>query len=363
MSAIKSSYLSSFMTEEYMDNIQKKCMNTLSELAIPKKQEKISDYNLIIPTRENIELLYKYNYNKEQLKQFAKHYKLKISGNKKELISRIFCHLTLSTHATKIQKLIRGKLVRKYIEMHGPALFNRSLCVNDCDFFTMDKLATLPYTQFFSFRDNDGFIYGFDMMSIHELLKQMNSEKETHVKNPYNRNAIPNHIISNLKKIIKMSKILRINLQLETSDNSSELSPKKNLELRILSLFQTMDSLGNYSNPTWFSGLNRGQLILFVRELVDIWNYRAQITNEVKRSICPPNGDPFRNLNINYIYNEPNLDGIKLYILEILEKLVTTGVNQDSKTLGSYYTLGALTIISPSAASALPWLYQTFAYF
>lgn len=363
MSALKSSHLSSFMTEEYMDIIQKKCMNTLSELVVPKKQEKITDYNLIIPTRENIELLYKYNYNKEQLKQFAKHYKLKISGNKNELISRIFCHLTLSTHATKIQQLIRGKLVRKYIELHGPALFNRSLCVNDCDFFTMDKLESLPYTQFFSFRDKDDFIYGFDMMSIHELLKQMNSEKEPHVKNPYNRNAIPNHIINNLKKIIKLSKILRINLQLETSDNSSDLSPKKNLELRILSLFQTMDSLGNYSNPTWFSGLNRGQLILFMRELVDIWNYRAQITNEVKRNICPPNGDPFRNLNINYIYNEPNLDSVKLYILEILEKLVTTGINQDSKTLGSYYTLGALTIISPSAASALPWLYQTFAYF
>ena len=62
--------------EEYFKIIQKKC-----EKSMPKseKSEKISDYDIIVPTSENIDILFKYNYNKEQLKAFASKYKLKIS--------------------------------------------------------------------------------------------------------------------------------------------------------------------------------------------------------------------------------------------------------------------------------------------
>ena len=363
MNKILSCSLSASLSDQYIEIINKRCVSSLSPSITSKKQEKISDYNLIIPTRENIEILYKYNYNKEQLKQFAKHYKLKISGNKKELTSRIFCYLNLSAHAIKIQKCTRGCFVRNYFKIHGPALFNRSLCVNDSDFFTMDKLSELPHTQFFSYRDEDGFVYGFDIMSIHELLKQMTVEKTDHIKNPYNRNIVPKHTIYNVKTLLKLSKLLNIKLQLEAENSSNDLPPKKNLELRILSLFQTMDSLGNYSDPTWFSSLTLQRIVMFLRELIDIWNYRAQITQETKRAICPPNGDPFRSFSLNYMYNEPNLDNVKMHVLDILERLVTTGINQDSKTLGSYYVLGALTIVNPNAAEALPWLYQTFSYF
>jgi len=363
MNKIINNGLTASLSDEYIEIINKRCINSLSSSIIPKKQEKITDYNLIIPTRENIEILYKYNYNKEQLKQFAKHYKLKISGNKKELTSRIFCYLNLSTYAIKIQKILRGNLARKYISYHGPALFKRSLCVNDCDFFTMDRLDSLSYLQFFSYRDEDGFIYGFDIMSINALLKQMSVDMTDHVKNPYNRNIISKQTLNNVKHILKLSKLFNITLQLEAENNPNEMSPKKILELRILSLFQIIDSLGSYSNPLWFSNLTRTHILTFLRELIDIWNYRAQITTETKRSICPPNGDPFRNFNLNYVYNEPNLDSVKLYVLQVLEKFVTTGINQDSKTLGSYYILGALTIVNENAAASLPWLYQSFSYF
>jgi hypothetical protein len=48
--------------------------------------------------------------------------------------------------------------------------------------------------------------------------------------------------------------------------------------------------------------------------------------------------------------------------LEVLEKMVNTGANRDSKCLGAYYVLGALTLVSTDAASALPWLYQAVNY-
>ena len=59
-------------------------------------------------------------------------------------------------------------------------------------------------------------------------------------------------------------------------------------------------------------------VIKLVRELCDIWNYRAQLSNETKRNICPPNGDPFRNLSMPYIHTEENMSNVKKIILEVL---------------------------------------------
>jgi hypothetical protein len=50
-------------------------------------------------------------------------------------------------------------------------------------------------------------------------------------------------------------------------------------------------------------------------------------------------------------------------VLEVLEKLVNNGVDTDSKTLGAYYVLGALTLVNEDAAASLPWLYQSLNYF
>ena len=50
-------------------------------------------------------------------------------------------------------------------------------------------------------------------------------------------------------------------------------------------------------------------------------------------------------------------------ILEILETLVNSGVDRDSKSLGAYYVLGALTLVNESAATSLPWLFQSVSYF
>ena len=50
-------------------------------------------------------------------------------------------------------------------------------------------------------------------------------------------------------------------------------------------------------------------------------------------------------------------------LLAVLEKLVNTGVDKDSKSLGAYYVLGALTLVNQDAATSLPWLFQSVSYF
>jgi hypothetical protein len=348
----------SITLEDYIAEITYNCEQKM----ITSKKNKIEDENLSIPTIHNYNEFTNYNYNVQQLKSFAKFYKLKMSGNKKELITRIFVYLKLSFYITKIQKIFRGFIQRKWNKLFGPACNNRKICTNNTDFITMDDLNDLATHHFFSYKDIDGFIYGFDIASLFNLLFKSNKCPK-HITNPYNRNVIPDSVFKNVKSLIRISKIIGIHIELDSEDVSNQITNEKMVELRTLSLFQNIDSLGNYSDPKWFLSLSRHQLIKLIRELLDIWNYRAQLSNEIKRSICPPHGDPFRNFNMHFVQTENDLVNVKKVILEVLEKFVTTGVDNDSKTLGAYYVLGSLTLVNPVAASAVPWLFQSFTIF
>jgi len=347
------------LMEEYIEALYLK-----GEKHIPyvKNPAKIKDEDVTTPTIHNYTILVEYNYNTQQLKQFAKHYKLKISGNKKEIIKRVFIHLFLSSYLIKIQKRFRGLLQRKYNAYHGPGLFKRNVCTNETDFITMEELKQIPYYNFFSYKDTDGFIYGFELSSLHNLiLKSQNLilKSENQITNPYNRNKISLEVIHKIKMIIRFSSILKLPIQLSIEDETPLVSDEKLLELDCLSLFQKIDELGNYSDPKWFLTLNRHQLIKFIREVVDIWDYRAQLTEEVKRNILPPNGTFLMNIHIHLLQIESTLITLKKNILKVIAKLVTSGIDRDSRALGAYYILGALTIVNHEAAMALPWLYQS----
>jgi len=222
----------------------------------------------------------------------------------------------------------------------------------------MDPFNNISFHQFISYKDDDGFVYGFDIASIYNLIIKTGCETNK-VKNPYTRTIIPITLYERIKKLIKYGFILRYEINLNIENDAISISQPKALELRALELFQNIDSLGNYSDCVWFLSLNRNQLLQFVRHVNDIFEYRAQLTNEVKRNICPPSGNPFWNTNIVYLQVEEDVNIIKIKILDVLEKLVNSGINHDSKSLGAYYVLAALTLVNETAAAALPWLYES----
>jgi len=317
------------------------------------KKQKINSDDFTIPKYEEYEWLNKYNYTLNQLRSIARHYKLVISGNKGQLIERTASYLKKSVYSTKIQRVAKGYLQRLYNKTHGPAFLNRSLCNNVTDFYSMDDISEIPLSQFFSYKDQDSFIYGFDILSLYNLI--LTNGKDAF--NPYNRNILPNNIIDSIRHKIRLSHVLKIPITI-TINNTPFISSQKRHELRVLSLFQEIDSLGNYSNSEWFMSLDRGRLIKYLRELLDIWTYRAQLSSETKLQICPPNGDPLRNTNISLIYNL-STESLQRFILGTMENLVKTGINQDSKSLGAYYVLAALTLVNNEAAEAMPWLYHS----
>jgi hypothetical protein len=320
------------------------------------KLEKVDNDMMYVPKFEEFNMILQYNYNVQQLKKIVSHYKLKISGNKSQLVTRIFSFLYLSHFITKVQKRIRGYLLRKYIQSHGPGFKNKKVCTNTSDFYTLDDLTELPYNQFYSFKDADGFIYGFDLLSFFNLIYKCDGP----IKNPYNRLPISSENLEKFRELLRISRVLKITICTEIKDINEEISMKKSIELRALTLFQNIDALGNYSNAQWFLNLGKPQMIKMVRELIDIWSYRAPLSMETKRAICPPVGNPFTNFHQMHVTD--NIDEVRKYTLYILERFVNSGIDRDNKCLGAYYVLGALTLVSEDAATSLPWLYQAVCY-
>ena len=204
-----------FNSDEYMNNIIGKCEK---KMILIKKPVKINDEKISIPTIETYNEITQYNYNVAQLKSFAKHFKLKISGNKPQLSLRIFSYLYFSSYAIKIQKIFRGMLVKKYKLVHGPAAMNRKICNNAHDFITMEPVEEINFYQFLSYKDLDGFIYGFDIISLYNLF--LKSKDNDQIRNPYNRNTIPETAIKNIKSIVRLSRILKIHINLHYEDDS-----------------------------------------------------------------------------------------------------------------------------------------------
>ncbi len=309
------------------------------------------------------------NYNVTQLKNITKQHNLKISGNKEFLKKRLYNYLYFTYNIIVIQKNARLYTLKKYINIHGPAFFKRTLCSNDVDFCTLDDLITIPYNQFISFKDANNHVFGFDVLSLYNLFLQFikynapmisitSNENLINVENPFNKQLMSYNVLTQLLEFIRLSNLLKIDITLKY-DDLAILSDNKRLEMTVLTLFQRMDSLGNYTNVKWFMNLDKYGLIKFIRELMDIWNYRANLSQETKRDIAPPHGNPFYNGEINnnmlpqYHFNE-----IRKYGIYIIDLMINKGINQGACSLGSYYVLSALTLVSYEAAEALPWLYE-----
>lgn len=286
-------------------------------------------------------------YNLKELKIISKYYKLKTSFRKKILIENIKQVISQNKNVIVIQRIFRGWIVRNWINSHGPAFKSRD-CVNDVDFLTMETMKEIDQFYFFSYKDDD-YLYGFNILSIYHLVKNTNP------LNPYNRKIINVDTISQMNKMLRLSKLFNIHICLKIEN---ETNIEKNIDFRILDLFQSINSLGNYSNHLWFVSLNQERLIKFIRELNDIWFFRSQISRETRYKICP-RGNPFRHINIHRILHE-SLDQLKEKILKIMEEMIYSGIDADSKMLACYYILGSLTLVNNNAANAMPWLYETF---
>jgi len=356
----------------------------------PKKYNKTQAENLL-----NYKDYFKKNltlkaYKIPELKIIAKHHGLHVTGTKPVLIERIKELFNKTKHVVKIQTVFRGWLTRLSMKLRGPGLTNRACCVNDKDFVTMEPLVEIPLSNFYSYMDDKRFVYGFDICSLIHFIKQKGK-----IENPYNREKLGNEITNNIKKLYRFCFIvfpafkndnekltssvpppmyqqrvgqhnlnnanninyININMNQEQQNrlNRLLLNRRNSLSQRITDLFIEMDQLGNYTNPNWFN-LTTANYIRLYRHLYDIWYLRSQLTRETRHNICPL-VSPFtaeRNMIVD-------LDYIKTACVEVFENLIFMGTDDEHRRLGTFHSLTALTIVSPGARDAMPWLYESVA--
>jgi hypothetical protein len=139
------------------------------------------------------------------------------------------------------------------------------------------------------------------------------------------------------------------------------MSRERQEELFVVDLFQHINTLGNYSDSEWFNTLQREELIRFIRNLHDIWNYRANLSQDMKERICPPVGNPFviqhAHVNMNIITLLSDAE-IRTLCVSVIDKMTRRGITREDQCLGAFYVLATLTIVNQNARNALPWLYE-----
>lgn len=387
-------------TFEEHKTIDEKKPNTKPKLlrkpVVKQNQQKDINYENFI--KNTIQLT---TYKLPELKAALKKHNLKISGKKEILVERLDLHFNHTFRAQQIQKVFRGWLIRNLIKLKGPALSNVSICVNDKDFVTMEPLNEIKKENLYSYKDSKDFVYGFDIASLIHIIKS-NSK----LQNPYNREKISQAMIDQIKKVYRLSFIVfpdfkneneplynpsnnRVNRHASVSRNihltsiqgqnqninnnnlSNEMisnrerlntSRTKPINDRITELFIEIDALGNYTQSSWFSDLDIRNYIRLYRSLYEIWNYRSNLSREVRNQICPNMG-PFDGIFPRVIYHDDlTLDQIRVGCITVFENLIFLGINDDSRKLGAFHALSALTIVSPGARQAMPWLYDSVAY-
>lgn len=339
--------------------------NLYKDVVLSKKKRKVNSNDFRILNIDEYDDIIHNNYNVSQLKKMCKHYKYKVSGNKSELVKRLYNNMRLSYHAIKIQSVFRGRIVKKMMKLKNIHLLKES--TNDIDFLTLEPVANLKISQVICLKSGvKEHVYCFDICSLYNLIKEQygyrKSSRRKHTNegfiNPFNRQPFPATLYKDLYKIVKYTKLsgIDINLKIDNDDYSESL--KKQNQFKAIELFQLIDGFGFITDSKWIMKLNLYGLSKFMKELIDVWDYRAQLTSETRYKIFPGElGYPFR-INRN-IFNG-TIETVRKTILKMVSKFITSGVNRESQSLAVFYVLGALTIVSKSAAENLPWLFESF---
>jgi very-short-patch-repair endonuclease len=316
--------------------------------------------------------LIKWNYNMSQLKMIAKHYRISSSGNKDELLCRLYNRLKLGFYARKIQKNVRRSFVSQFIKSRGEMTLKRKLCVNECDFYSLDSLDDIPIEYFCSIREVSGdhiHHYGFDLRSLSDYIKV----QKQNIKNPYTSTEFTQDISQTIKKCILTAKLIGIplDIQLNTKtlnsveQNTQEIMASNTNEFLsgiqgVLHEIDGLGHLGTYTDIRWYEEIQRFQIRNFIIQTFDIFAFRLGLTRENQREITGSSNLSYclNGHNINQI-RQLSIDELKRTMLYMMRCFVLNGVSEDNRKTGAIIIMMGTTLISNSARDVFPALFQS----
>ena len=233
-----------------------------------------------------------------------------------------------------VQNYFKEKQRNKYEIVRGPGFKDRKLCNNDEDFYTFEELDKISDKYFYSYRDTNDHIWGFDIRSLKKLI-------DLNYDNPYTTEKISQNVKDMVnQEIEKLSQSNEnVSIQQEVINDRKMI-----IKQRITDLFSQMEISGYSCSVEWLLDLQIHKLKKLYRSLEDIWNYRAALPIEVKRRIAPPNGRVFV-----YPIQEINNYTNKLDLLDVITNEVskfTQAQDISDQKLGYMYFLIGLGYVS-----------------
>ena len=287
------------------------------------------------------------DYLKKDIIKKIKDNNIKINKNNKKEI--LFFELIKLKNIIQIQQFYRRKIINNNIKYRGPGYININLCKNDEDFYTLDKI---PPLYFISYKDDNNIIWAFDIRSLNKMRETLSPQKIP--ENPFTTQVMKTNLLKNLKKINQYLKNKSIEINHIEINNTNR---EGNIIQRMDDLSCDMNYYGYELNIDWFLELSISKLKKLYFLLEDIWNWRAQLTTQIKRRIVPPNG-----LIFNIPFRDIELLNDKLDLQEILlndfYKFKNTNNNGD-KGLGYMYILLGLSKVSNNCYQSNPWLFNS----
>lgn len=247
----------------------------------------------------------------------------------------------------KCQARIRGILTRKENR-------EKRECVNCEDFYSMDSLMFVDKIFFIRIFEEDRW-YGFDIRSIYRWVNECRYVRNKIPSNPYTMLALG---IQNLNIVDdKQMELKKRGLWSELGEEYT-CDDIKQLEHNMVRVFQKFDALDHYTDHLWFKRLGMEQLKRLYVEALDLWCYRAGLSNRQKRRLRT-NGRAFE-VDGRDISRLNSTSRNKRYLQDLIlaefEGFADQGINDVEKKLGTRLMLCALTLVSVECAEAYPYL-------
>tara|TARA_B100001094_G_scaffold75266_1_gene71664 strand:- start:638 stop:1648 length:1011 start_codon:yes stop_codon:yes gene_type:complete len=238
----------------------------------------------------------------------------------------------------KIIKIQRCYL--KYLYNSRGYIQNLDNSKNDLDFYTLEPISKIDIKYFCSYIDINNNLWCFDIRSIKQLFNSIEEKKK--ILNPYNRLEIPIKVNKKFRKLIKKLKKEKVNLEFK---EEKIFSNEEKLKRNIVDIFAEISRNGYYMDINWFYELTNFGLKHLYKNLEDIWNYRAQLTIDVKKQISPPNGILY-SYSINDIFKINNKYKLRKIIISDLNKIYSNCLDDSYKSLGYMYFIIGLSFVN-----------------
>ena len=301
------------------------------------------------------------DYTLPQLRNFHKHYlrktsKEKVSKYKKNELFAIIDEYYKNTKysyiniesLTKFQSAIRKRLIRNKIKYQGLGILNRSVCRNDEDFCTYDPKEEIDEKYFFSYKDTSNNYWCFDIRSVKKLI-------DMNYGNPYTMDPIPDNIKNKINNLINHLRGRGIQVSVDTAVITDRQTQVKQ---SFVDIFAQIEYAGYSCNVDWVLNLSSVRLKKLYRELEDIWNYRAGLSQQVKSDIVPPDGRLFVMPVQDYMSCNVKLELQEILVKE-LKKILGARTVSDMN-LGFMYFIMGLSMVSRECLMIHPWVQYAF---